>query len=181
VINWDLMLEGCDVGDQPAVTSPPQRLAAHDHRMVGLDKREQVRDSGSEFVGSCVRRVRPKRGVSPPGIKNHGTSRKMAAAAQPFVPSVLNPRLGQPLLQSVAPNIGITPAARIAAYVENDIDSRVLEKSAERGLIQVPVSDGQQGQHPSIMPSGSRVRRAAWHPQGQHVSHLEMAYACLVG
>jgi hypothetical protein len=151
VINWDLMLEGYDVGDQPAVTSPPQRLAAHDHRMVGLDEREQVRHSGGEFVGSRVRRVRPKRGVSPPGIKNHGTGRKVAAAAQPFVPSVLDPRLGQPLLQGLAPNIGIAPTARIAAYVENDIDSRVLEKPAERGLTQVPVSYGQQAQHLSIM------------------------------
>lgn len=145
------MFEGCDVGDQPAVTTPPQRLATHDHHMVGLDKREQVHHSSSEFVGSGVCRVRLECGVSPPGINNHGTGREMAAAAQPFVPPVLDPRLGQPLLQRLAPHVRITPAARIAAYVEDDIDSRVLEKPAEGGPIQVPMSYGQQTQHLSIM------------------------------
>lgn len=81
VLYRDLMLEGCDVGDQPAVTPPPQRLTAHDHHMVGLDKREQVHHSGSEFLGSGVRRIRLERGVSPPRIDHHGTGREMAAAA----------------------------------------------------------------------------------------------------
>lgn len=63
--------------------------------------------------------------------------------------------LGQPPFQRLPPHIRITPAARITAYVDDDIDSRVLEKPAERGPIQVPMSYSQQTQHLSIIPAGN--------------------------
>lgn len=161
MIDAYLMSQGRHVGDQPAMTTPPQRLTAHDGHLVRLGGGEQIRHPSCEFLASGVGRVRAKCRLRPPGVDHVDAGREMSSTAEPLLPSIFDPRRWQPLFQGLPSYVGVTPTARVAAYVDQHFDSRVYEKPLECDPIQRPVADGQQTRHLSIMPqSVGRIRAA---------------------
>jgi len=153
VINRHLMRKCGHVGDDSAMTAPPQRLAAHDDHLARWDGREQVLHSRNELLASAVGRVRPERSVGPPCVDCRNTGREMPATAKPLVPSIFDAGGGKPLFQGFALYVSVAPAARVAAYVDNQLHSGILQKPLERDAVQSPVTNGQQSRHLLIMPS----------------------------
>jgi len=146
-----LMSLGRYVGDQPAVTTPPQSFAAPDHLRVPSHDVKQIRKSGSKLLSSGVRRVCPEGGHSPPSVDRCVASREMPSTAEALIPSVFDPSRRKPPFQRFTVHVRIPAAARIAAYVDDYLDSGIVQHLLERGPVQRPVPDGQQW-HPSIVP-----------------------------
>lgn len=151
VSNRKLISERRHVGDQSAVTTPPQGFAAHDHHLPPWDDLKQFGKSGSKLLGSGVRRVRPERGHSPPGVDGCIACWQLPSTAEAFIPSVLDSGPWQPPLQRFTVYIGISAAARIAAYIDDHVDPGIVQQLLERDPVQRSMTDGQQW-HPLIVP-----------------------------
>jgi hypothetical protein len=149
------MLEGRDVGDQPAVTTPPQGLAAHDDDFVGWDDGKQIRQPGSKLLAPGVRRVSAERCLGPPGVDLCSIGREMPSTAESLIPPVLDPVVRQPPLQCLTVHVRIPAAARVPAYVDEYVDPGIAQQTLQCDPVQCPMADGQQ-RHPSIVPRAGR-------------------------
>lgn len=77
------------VGDDPAVTPPPQDLGAHHHRSQTTTEEEQLGESFREFLGRDVIGVGPKRWMAPAEV-DRGCARASPAS------QLRNPPIGYP-------------------------------------------------------------------------------------
>src|SRR4029079_15388102 len=119
---------GQGVGQQLAVTPPPNRLGAHDrgrpHRKV-----EQGRDSGPELSGLHVIRMAPETPVAPCGVDGirpgipHATKRREMAVDTPV--------RRKERVQHVFVELRMPPRLRYGSHVGNLLDPVCLEKSNE--------------------------------------------------
>src|SRR5512133_2182046 len=148
------MREGCDVGNQPAVTTAPQGLAAPDDDFVGWDDGKQIRQPGSKLRAPGVRRVSAEGCPGPPGVDLCRIGREMSSTAESLVPPVIDPGVRKPPLQCLTVHVRIPPAARVPAYVDEYVDPGIVQQTLQRDPVQRPMADGQQ-RHPSIVPRAS--------------------------
>jgi hypothetical protein len=51
----------------------------------------------------------------------------MPPPAEPLVPPIMDSRCRQPLFQRLSPYVRVAAAARIAAYVDDDLDGSLLQ------------------------------------------------------
>ena len=141
--------EDGNVRDEPAVAAPPEALAAHQRNAVLARGREHVGHGGPEIGGTGVRCVGAERRYGPPGVDFGCVCWSVPPAAEPLLPPVGNAEGRQPLLERLAADIGVGPAAREATYIHHQADTGAPQQRAQRGAVQGTVPDGDEVRHGS--------------------------------
>lgn len=90
VLDFDLVGEDGDVGDEAAVATPPHTLTAHHRRSLPTRLLHQLGEGVSELGRAGIRRVRSELVDLPPGILPLLSGRQAPAPAQPRLVAVVD-------------------------------------------------------------------------------------------
>src|SRR5690606_34196866 len=133
-------------------------LAAHDGRArlpavarLGLLRLVQEVVHGGEELGAAGVSGVPAEGVVAPE-RVRGVGGGPAEAAEPPVPPVPDPGGGQPLLQRLAPGVGVAAAAGHGADVHDAPHPRVPEQGRQLAAPGDAVTEGDQRLHTVLLP-----------------------------
>jgi hypothetical protein len=143
VLDRAIAAEHHHVGDDPAMAPPPHRFAAHHRGAAIVRVGQHLVERVDEGRLSRPTGVAAKRFVAPRDVRRVG--RRLAEAAEAWLPSVRDAGLRQPRLELGPGDMRMTAAPGRGAYVDDALDCRAAQQSDEFVLAQGPVPEGHEG------------------------------------